>query len=277
MGPSLFFSAPVARARRENARGGQLPAPPPSLGCHLALPWLTGARAPWLTGEGMASVRPAGGRFRGGARAACVALLVVFTSAASPPPHHSTCTVSVTPSPGGAWTTAAGDTVSAWEVDVASASHVDAPWRLGLTADRAQVAGVLQAWNLHGVKVKVGGGEDSLLTVTGDAPAPWQALAPGGRHAARVGLVVSLSANETGASLPTSATLNGAACTVVTGPRKAAVVSEEADGAQTSDAQRPPAGMTTRDGQIIGPDGKPLFFVGLNWFGFDCGATSAFG
>ena len=33
------------------------------------------------------------------------------------------------------------------------------------------------------------------------------------------------------------------------------------------------AGMTTKDGQLVGPNGKALFFHGINWFGFDDGNT----
>jgi hypothetical protein len=251
----------------------------------------------------MARVAKAGGSggFRARALAACV-LVAAASAAAAPSSHHHPppppCTVSVSPSPGGAWTTAAGETVSAWDLGVSSASPTPSPWTLGLTADRSALAGVLQAWNLHSVRVVEGGAGEaaagdgaSFLTLTGEAPAAWQALPGGGgrRYAARVGLVVSLgpdAANATDddagpAFLPTAATLNGRACAVVAGPRKAAVVvSEDGDGgggAPASDAQRPPPpGLTTRDGEIVGPDGKPLFFVGLNWFGFDCGATSAF-
>ena len=38
-----------------------------------------------------------------------------------------------------------------------------------------------------------------------------------------------------------------------------------------------PGRMTTLDGRIIGVDGRPLYLMGLNWFGFDCGATMADG
>ena len=71
---------------------------------------------------------------------------------------------------------------------------------------------------------------------------------------------------------PTGVSLNGAPCNIasaapatVTPPRPPAGASAES------------AGMTTRDGKIIGIDGKELYLMGINWFGFDCGATMADG
>lgn len=41
----------------------------------------------------------------------------------------------------------------------------------------------------------------------------------------------------------------------------------------STDSTITPGRMTTLDGKIIGVDGKPVYLMGLNWFGFDCGAT----
>ena len=41
----------------------------------------------------------------------------------------------------------------------------------------------------------------------------------------------------------------------------------------SGDASITPGRMTTLDGKIIGVDGKPVYLMGLNWFGFDAGAT----
>ena len=80
------------------------------------------------------------------------------------------------------------------------------------------------------------------------------------------GLVVELS-DPTADPTPATVVLNGAPCVVssaaapIVTPPPPAGLRPEADG------------MTTRDGAIIGVDGKPVFLMGINWFGFDCGAT----
>ena len=62
---------------------------------------------------------------------------------------------------------------------------------------------------------------------------------------------------------PVAAYLNGNAC-----------------GLQTAVPPPPPpaaaesvGSLSTQDGQIIGPDGKPLFLWGINYFGFEVGTT----
>ena len=62
---------------------------------------------------------------------------------------------------------------------------------------------------------------------------------------------------------PTAAALNGVACALQTAPPQAPPPA----------AAESVGSLGTQDGQIIGPDGKPLFLWGINYFGFEVGAT----
>ena len=52
-----------------------------------------------------------------------------------------------------------------------------------------------------------------------------------------------------------------------------ALANASSSSSSSSDATIVPGRMTTVNGKIIGVDGRPLYLMGLNWFGFDCGAT----
>ena len=95
---------------------------------------------------------------------------------------------------------------------------------------------------------------------------PPQTIPPAG-GTTTFGMVVEL-ADPDADPTPSTLTINGAPCNVasaaaplVTPPPPRGDAHTEADG------------MTTRDGLIIGVDGNPVFLMGINWFGFDCGAT----
>jgi hypothetical protein len=72
---------------------------------------------------------------------------------------------------------------------------------------------------------------------------------------------------------PVTVALNGAPCNVASAASPVVTPPSPSSPSARSEAD----GMTTRDGQIIGIDGKPVFLMGVNWFGFDCGATMADG
>ena len=62
---------------------------------------------------------------------------------------------------------------------------------------------------------------------------------------------------------PTAAALNGVPCALQTAlPPPPPPAAAESVGS-----------LSTQDGQIIGLDGKPLFLWGINYFGFEVGAT----
>ena len=62
---------------------------------------------------------------------------------------------------------------------------------------------------------------------------------------------------------PTAAALNGVPCALQTAlPPPPPPAAAESVGS-----------LSTQDGRIIGPDGRPLFLWGINYFGFEVGAT----
>lgn len=62
---------------------------------------------------------------------------------------------------------------------------------------------------------------------------------------------------------PVAAALNGQACALQTAvPPPPPPAAAESAGS-----------LTTQDGQILGPDGRPLFLWGINYFGFEVGTT----
>lgn len=82
------------------------------------------------------------------------------------------------------------------------------------------------------------------------------------RHASSLAIICALQVFP-GDLQPTAAALNGVPC-----------------GLQTAVPPPPPpaaaesvGSLSTEGGQIIGPDGKPLFLWGINYFGFEVGAT----
>jgi len=228
--------------------------------------------------------------------AALALLETSTTSAAAPPtPPLASCVVRLTSAD--PWTAPGGRAAAFWQLEVASTAPdpVPAPWTLAVSAPRP--ATLTAAWNLQ---APAEGGEGASngtasTTITGHAPAFWQALPPRGEGAARVGLVVSY---EKGAGparlLPSGAALNGAPCALVTGAAALEPAPQHlllpgppsrppggdgedaaatADGGTTTTSPPVPPGMTTKDGEVLGPDGKPIFFTGVNWFGFEVGAT----
>ena len=204
---------------------------------------------------------------------ACALLATATTTLASATASTPPCVVRLASTQ--PWSTSASTTTAVWELDVASTAGapVRPPWALGVSALGVAVTG---AWNLEAA-VGAGNGSLAAADVVGHAPAYWQTLPAHGSGSARVGLVVEFEAGAPpSARLPASITLNGAPCSVVV----AATDGEEGGSlsiAPDAVAAPPPPGMTTKDGEILGPDGKALFFTGVNWFGFEVGATAVDG
>ncbi len=73
--------------------------------------------------------------------------------------------------------------------------------------------------------------------------------------------------DSTGGLQPQELRVNGQPCAFVGLPPQ--VTQAPPTGAKAESASK----LTTKDGQIIGLDGKPLFLTGINYFGFETGNT----
>ena len=98
-------------------------------------------------------------------------------------------------------------------------------------------------------------------------PRPLHQTIPPAGGTTTFGLVVEL-ADPAADPTPSSLAINGAPCNVASAAARLVPPPPP-----RGDAHIEADGMTTRDGLIIGVDGNPIFLMGINWFGFDCGAT----
>lgn len=253
------------------------------------------------------------------------------TSTSSAAAPSCSALVTVTPT----WTMlASGSPAVSLDVTITNngAAAVPTPWEVELISSPSSASSssipspsyssVLQAWNLEKARILVSNESQALA---GQAPGYWQAIPPNGGSAS-FGMILELSKDNGGASLPSSASspasssgasaslpgaptsleLNGHACKLsieVSEPSEAALTlpksfdglddvpaapagnetsaptpppplaSVLANSSSSTNATIIPGRMTTLDGKIIGVDGRPVYLMGLNWFGFDCGAT----
>jgi hypothetical protein len=121
--------------------------------------------------------------------------------------------------------------------------------------------------------------DDGSTAAAAPAPAPPATLRLTATLAANGSAQVSYPARSYANDLtPRAVTVNGVACDIVQAsaavPPLPPPTEETIPGLASFAAARP---LTTRNGQIIGTDGKPLIVKGINWFGFENGQTSCVG
>lgn len=133
---------------------------------------------------------------------------------------------------------------------------IPAPWDLSI--EGVGYSQVVQAFNWDSTSTSTG-------VINGTASLYWETLLPLAANTVNLGVIVQTTSNSSNVA-PTAVSIAGQSCSL----NITRTVGASPSGAASESGGNP---LTTDSGNIIGPDGNILAFVGVNYFGFDDGNT----